>query len=727
MALSIRFRYLLAVFLLATMVTASWLWLSKIINQQDQDAQVINLAGEQRMLSQRIVLLSYRMDKAGEIDVINKQLKAAVTTFANNHNKLLNLKQMPDAAKSLYFGDVQLDQHSKTLIHVVSNSIKGTTSPEYLLQQIIEVDTDQLLYDLNLVVSVFENDAQKRVSLLYQIETWLWALTLFLLTLEVLFIFEPMRRLMIGQISDLKLAAARAIEAEQKAVESNKVKAQFVANMSHELRTPMSGMFGLLDLALSRPNQSNDYIKRAKASGQQLLLLINDILDFEKIEAGKLELDKSVFSLLELMDQTCTNTDILCRQNNIDFVYEKSSSIPEYIKSDAGKIIQILNNLITNAIKFTEKGSVTLSVGPAMQEKRLWLVFSVTDTGIGIETDKQQSIFEEFSQADSSTSKKYGGTGLGLAITSRLTQLLNGKLELQSEIGEGSRFTVSIPVQMASAPKKKTLHDTHCMTCAVVDDLASSRELIASIAIDVGYKTDVFKSGKAFINDTQCYDVLLLDYVMPEVNGGDVIKYLMECNRLPKHIFLVTAAYDNLVIMEDVKAHIDGILEKPLVVETLEYHLRAVQKQRKTKTNAPIQHGPILVAEDNEINAYIIEAILVDSGHEVVIASDGQKTIDWLKNSTIPPEVILMDMQMPTMDGVTATRYIRQEMQLTIPIIGLTANALKADHELCLDAGMDQVLTKPIDKKALITAIHSLASASDLGPVKLTKELRNMR
>jgi signal transduction histidine kinase len=245
--------------------------------------------------------------------------------------------------------------------------------------------------------------------------------------------------------------------------------------MSHELRTPMSGMFGLLDLALSRPNQAKDYIKRAKASGQQLLLLINDILDFEKIEAGKLELDESVFSLLELMDQTCTNTDILCRQKNIGFVYEKPSSIPEYIKSDAGKIVQVLNNLMTNAIKFTEEGSVTLSVDAAVQEKRLWLVFSVTDTGIGIETNKQKSIFEEFSQADSSTSKKYGGTGLGLAISSRLTQLLNGKFELQSEIGKGSRFTVSIPVQKASAPKKKIPHDTHCMTCVVVDDLASSR------------------------------------------------------------------------------------------------------------------------------------------------------------------------------------------------------------------------------------------------------------
>jgi signal transduction histidine kinase/CheY-like chemotaxis protein len=721
MTQSIRFRYLLAVVLLASLVTASWFWLSKIIKQQDQDGQVINVAGQQRMLSQRIALLSYRIDKGDEINVVNEQLEAALTTFASNHNKLLNLKHIPDDAKSLYFGDAQLDERCKALIHVVSSFIEGSTSRKYLLQQIAEVNTDQLLYDLNLVVSVFEKDAQKRVSSLYQTETWLWVLTLFLLTLEVLFIFEPMRRLIMRQISDLKLAAARAIQAEQKALESNKVKAQFVANMSHELRTPMNGMFGLLDLALSRPNQANDYIKRAKASGQQLLLLINDILDFEKIEAGKLELDESVFSLLELMDQTCTNSDILCQQKNIRFIYEKPSSIPEYIKSDAGKIVQVLNNLMTNAIKFTAKGSVTLSLGAVVQEKRLWLVFSVTDTGIGIETDKQQSIFEEFSQADSSTSKKYGGTGLGLAISSRLTQLLNGKLELQSEIGEGSRFTVSIPVQKVSAPKKKIPHDIRRMTCAVLDDLPSSRELMASIARDIGYKTEVFENAKTFINDTQCYDVLLLDYFMPEVNGDNVIKYLMECNRLPKHILLVTAAYDNLVIMADVKAHIDAILVKPIVVETLEYHLRAVQKQEKTKTNAPIQHGPILVAEDNEINAYIIEAILVDSGHEVVIASDGQKTIDWLKNSTSPPKVILMDMQMPTMDGVTATRYIRQEMQLTIPIIGLTANALKSDHELCLNAGMEQVLTKPIDKKALIAAIHSFASASDLGTVKLTR------
>jgi signal transduction histidine kinase/DNA-binding response OmpR family regulator len=719
MTLSVRFRYLLAVFLLAILVTCSWFWLSKIINQQGQDAQVINLAGQQRMLSQRIALLSYRMDKADAIVVVHKLLEDAVARFSSNHNKLTHLEHMPDRAKLLYFGDVQLDERSKALINIISSFIKGTTSPEYLIQQIAEMNTDRLLYDLNLVVSAFEIDAKKRVSSLYQIETWLWALTLFLLTLEVLFIFEPMRKLITRQMSDLKLVASRAIKAEQKAVESNKVKAQFVANMSHELRTPMSGMFGLLDLALSRPSQATDYIKRAKVSGQQLLLLINDILDFEKIEAGKLELDESVFSLLELMDQTCTNSDILCRKKNIAFVYEKPSNIPDYIKSDAGKIVQILNNLMTNAIKFTEKGSVTLSVDIAVQEKSLWLVFSFTDTGIGIETDKQQSIFEAFSQADSGTSKKYGGTGLGLAISSRLTQLLNGKFELQSEIGKGSRFTVSIPVQKASAPKKANLHDTDCMTCAVVDDLASSRELMTFIARDIGYETHAFEHGKSFINDTKCYDVLLLDYFMPEVNGANVIKHLIECNRLPKHIFMVTAAYNNLDIMADIKAHIDAILEKPIVVETLEYHLRSVQK--KEKTNAPVLHGPILVAEDNDINAYIIEAILVDNGHEVVITPDGQQAIDWLKNSTILPEVILMDMQMPAMDGVTATRYIRQEMQLKIPIIGLTANALKSDHELCLDAGMDQVLTKPIDNKALIAAIHRLASTSGLGTAKLTR------
>ncbi|PKG96182.1 EAL domain-containing protein [Paraglaciecola sp. MB-3u-78] len=207
MTLSIRFRYLLAVFLLATLATAYWFWLSKIIIQHDQDAQIINVSGQQRMLSQRIALLSNRTDKAGEIDVVNKQLKDAVTTFASNHNKLTNVKNISDGAKSLYFGEIQLDERSKTLINVVSSFIKGLTSRESLVQRIAEVDTGRLLYDLNLVVSVFENDAQKRVSSFYQIQTWLWALTMILLILVVLFIFEPMKRLITRQISDLKLVA----------------------------------------------------------------------------------------------------------------------------------------------------------------------------------------------------------------------------------------------------------------------------------------------------------------------------------------------------------------------------------------------------------------------------------------------------------------------------------------------------------------------------------------
>jgi diguanylate cyclase (GGDEF)-like protein len=204
---SIRFRYLLAVFLLATLVTASWFWFSKIISLQDQDAQVINVAGQQRMLSQRIALLSNQIDKAGEIDVVKKQLKDAVTTFASNHNKLTNLKNISDEAKSLYLGEIQLDERSKTLINVVSSFIKGLTSREFFVQQIAEVDTGRLLYDLNLVVSVFESDAQKRVSSLYQIKTWIWALPMIFLILVVLFIFEPMKRLITRQISDLKLAA----------------------------------------------------------------------------------------------------------------------------------------------------------------------------------------------------------------------------------------------------------------------------------------------------------------------------------------------------------------------------------------------------------------------------------------------------------------------------------------------------------------------------------------
>jgi diguanylate cyclase (GGDEF)-like protein len=204
---SIRFRYLLAVFLLATLVTASWFWFSKIISLQDQDAKVINVSGQQRMLSQRIALLSNQIDKAGEIEVVKKQLKDAVTTFASNHNKLTNLKHISDEAKSLYLGEIQLDERSKTLINVVSSFIKGLTSREFFVQQIAEVDTGRLLYDLNLVVSVFENDAQNRVSSLYQIKTWIWALPVIFLILVVLFIFEPMKRLITRQISDLKLAA----------------------------------------------------------------------------------------------------------------------------------------------------------------------------------------------------------------------------------------------------------------------------------------------------------------------------------------------------------------------------------------------------------------------------------------------------------------------------------------------------------------------------------------
>ncbi|MBU3003387.1 response regulator [Paraglaciecola arctica] len=680
-----------------------------IFKAQFNDAYIVNIAGQQRMLSQRIALFVTRLstcpdDKLQQIQALHR----AVEKFESNRIYLSELPNLPVKVDNMYFGELGLNLASQAYSEAARrfNSLAESCGP--IPQDFNPKQTDQLLFSLNQVVKEFELAARERVERVENIELFLWLFTLMLLVLEALLIFRPMEAKIKNTLESLRLALRNSEQSERQAKEANKAKSEFLASMSHELRTPMNGLFGMIELAIDNPSKSNGYLKKAKSAGKQLLVLINDVLDLSKIEAGKLRIERTPFDLVQLFDDVASVQSANCRIKKLNFDFNKTTSLPVRIISDPTRLSQIMHNLLNNAIKFTETGTITLAAGVKVKHKKYWLTISVKDTGIGIESDKLSSIFNKFEQAEQSTTRLFGGSGLGLAISKQLSDLMQGELTVESELGEGSCFTLSIPIELDSE-KAENIHPEVHLSCAIVDDLITSREYIEHIAKSQGLNTSTFDSAQAFLSaDCTQYDILLLDLSMPEMNGVDLIEELLrqKNSHLP-HIILVSALIDHLDCSEEVQKVIWRSHAKPIIRQELEVDLRQLQKihmLQDAKAKPSQGSFKILVAEDNEINAEVVKAMLESAGYDVSIVSDGEKAI----NACIFEQfdLILMDLQMPVMDGLTATVKLKTEVNFAKPIIALTANAYVEDREKCKEAGMTDFLSKPIDKVSLISMIQ---------------------
>jgi two-component system sensor histidine kinase/response regulator len=543
--------------------------------------------------------------------------------------------------------------------------------------------------------------------------------------------------------AELEDTVAQRTDQLEKAIvqadQANKAKGDFLANMSHEIRTPMNAIIGLSDLCLrtNLTDKQQDYLTKVHSSGIALLGIINDILDFSKIEAGKLDIEAVPFTIDGVLENLATLVQGKTQEKGLELLFNRSPEVPTILIGDPLRLGQILVNLTSNAVKFTNTGEVLVRIELEEQQgDQITLRFAVTDTGIGMTEEQKGKLFQSFSQADTSTTRKYGGTGLGLAISKQLVELMGGDIWVNSSEGKGSTFGFRVVLGAAQGAKEKSFSpsaDLRGLKCLVVDDNETSRDILNSYLSTFGFEVDAVSSGTEVMERVQQgrmdSDLIVSDFMMPAMSGFDMATEIRRSTNLPQQprIILVSAFHRTELTEKPGAENIDKFLAKPvspshLFDAIMECYGKNVASSKdrlepeslKADALAPIRGARVLLVEDNEINQQVASELLEQAGLVVEIANHGREAINMIERNLY--DVVLMDIQMPIMDGYAATTHLRNDGRYAdLPILAMTANATTADSAKSLQVGMNAHIKKPINPADLFEALLTWIKPGDRG------------